>query len=63
MKRFATSIEIYEKGCGDVDRSARYSVSEDVRDAGVETADFKLYRRIVKVVNPSNETRTIQIAV
>ncbi len=57
------TVEIYEKGSGDVDRSARYSVAEVVRDVGVETADFKLFRRLVKVVNPSNETQIIQIAV
>ena len=56
-------VEIYEKGCGDVDRSAGYSIEELVRDAGVETADFKLVRRIVKVTNQSNETRTLQVAV
>ena len=59
----AARIEIYEKGDGDVDRSARYSVSQIVRDAGVETVDFHLFRRTVRVVNPSDETRTVQIAV
>ncbi len=63
MKRFATTIEIYEKGCGDIDRSARYTISQEVRDAGVETPEFQLFRRTVRVVNPSDETRTIQIAV
>ena len=56
-------VEIYEKGGGDVDCSARYSIAEVVRDAGVETADFKLCRRLVKVTNLSNETRTVQVAV
>ena len=56
-------VEVYEKGGGDVDRSARYSIAEVVRDAGVETADFKLCRRLVKVTNLSNETRTLQVAV
>ena len=59
----AATVEIYEKGCGDIDRSARYSVAEVLRGADIETDDFKLFRRIVKVTNPSNETRTIQIAV
>ena len=59
----AASVKIYEKGGGDIDRSARYSVAEIVRDTGVETADFKLFHRIIRVVNPSNETRTIQVAV
>ena len=59
----AARIEIYEKGDGDADRSAQYSVSQIVRNTDVETADFRLFRRIVRVVNPSSETRTIQIAV
>ncbi|MBR0056209.1 MAG: hypothetical protein IJP66_02670 [Kiritimatiellae bacterium] len=56
-------IEIYEKGSGDDDRSSRYAVSQELREAGVETPDFRLYRRIVRVANPSDETRTLQIAV
>lgn len=56
-------IEIYEKGSGDDDRSSRYSVSQELREAGVETPDFRLYRRIVRVANPSDETRAVQIAV
>ncbi|MBR3222996.1 MAG: hypothetical protein IKF72_12305 [Kiritimatiellae bacterium] len=56
-------VEIYEKGGGDVDRSARYAIAEVVRDAGVETADFKLSRRLVKITNPSNETRVFQAVV
>ena len=62
MNNVAT-VEIYEQGCGDIDRSARYSIAEIVRDTDVETADFKLFRRLIRVVNPSNETRTIQVAV
>ena len=56
-------VEIYEKGCGDVDRASRYLIAELVRETGVETADFKLCRRLVKVTNPSNETRTFQVVV
>ena len=56
-------VEIYEKGGGDVDRSSRYSIAELVRDTGVETADFKLFRRLVKVTNTSDETRTFQAVV
>ena len=56
-------VEIYDKGGGDVDRAARYSIAELVRETGVETADFKLYRRLVKVTNPSNETRAFQVVV
>ena len=56
-------VEIYEKGGGDVDRSSRYSIAELVRDTGVETADFKLCRRLVKVTNTSNEARTFQAVV
>lgn len=56
-------VEVYEKGGGEVDRSAEYAVAEVVRDAGVETADFRLFRRIVKVTNPSRETKTVQICV
>ena len=41
-------VEIYEKGGGDVDCSAKYLIAEVVRDAGVETADFKLSCRIVR---------------
>ena len=55
----AASIEIYEKGGGDVDRSARYSVAEVVRDAGVETADFKLFRRLIRVLNQLSCTKVI----
>ena len=51
-------VEIYEKGNGDIDRSERYSIAELVRETGVETADFKLRRRLIKVTNQSNETRT-----
>jgi hypothetical protein len=63
MKSFIPSIEIYEKNYGDIDRSARYSVSQEVRDAGVATPEFRLFRRIVRVTNPSDETLTVQIAV
>ena len=48
MNPSATTVEIYEKGGGDVDRSARYSVSQEVRDAGIETPEFRLFRRIVR---------------
>ena len=56
-------VEIYEKGGGDVDRASRYSIAERVRETGVATADFKLCRRLVKVTNVSNETRTFQAVV
>ena len=56
-------VEIYEKGGGDVDCSSRYSISELVRDAGVSTADFRLYRRLVKITNMSKEARTFQAVV
>ena len=56
-------VEIYEKGGGDIDRSSRYSVAEVVSDTDVKTDDFALFRRVVRVTNPSNETRTVQIAV
>ena len=56
-------VEIYEKGGGDVDCSARYSIAELVRDTGVKSGDFILYRRLVRVTNPSNETRVFQAVV
>lgn len=57
------TIEIYEKGGGDADRSERYDVSQETSGTGIGTDDFRLSRRVVRVANPSGETRTIQIAV
>ena len=56
-------VEVYEKGLGDEDRSSLYSIAEDVRPVEAGGADFKLFRRIVKVTNLSTETKTVQVAV
>ena len=56
-------VEIYEKGGGDVDCAARYSVQELVREVPGDFAGGKLSSRVVKVTNLSNETRTFQVAV
>ncbi|MBO6167799.1 MAG: hypothetical protein J6P13_05550 [Kiritimatiellae bacterium] len=56
-------VEVWEKGAGDVDRSAEYSISEAVREVPLASPDFKLSRRIVKVTNPSKEDKTVQICV
>ena len=56
-------VEIYEKGGGDVDCAAKYTVQECVREAKGAPAGCKLFTRLVKVTNHSNETRTFQVAV
>lgn len=56
-------VEVYEKGGGDVDRSADYSIKELVREVPGAKADYKLSKRLVKVTNLSTETRTIQVCV
>ena len=56
-------VEIYEKGGGDVDCAARYSIQELVREVPGDFAGGKLSSRVVKVTNLSNETRTFQVAV
>ncbi len=57
------SVEVYEKGGGDVDCSSAYSIREVVRGAGVSSLNFELFRRLVKVTNTSGETKTVQVAV
>jgi hypothetical protein len=56
-------VEIYEKGGGDVDCAAKYTVQECVREAKGAPAGCKLFTRLVKVTNHSNESRTFQVAV
>lgn len=56
-------VEVYEKGGGDVDCAAKYSVREKVREAKGAPAGCRLFMRLVKVTNLSNETRIIQVAV
>ncbi len=56
-------VEIYEKGGGDVDCSAKYTIGELVREVPGDFVGGKLFTRVVKVTNHSNETRTFQVAV
>ena len=56
-------VEVYEKGGGDVDCAAKYSIQEKVREAKGAPDGCRLFTRLVKVTNLSNEMRTIQVAV